>query len=86
MACTRAVSYTHLDVYKRQELSRRIGFQTELENKLSELERTNAELEQFAYVASHDLQEPLRKIRAFSERLQVRHAPPVSYTHLLVDF
>ena len=60
------------------ELSRRIGFQTELENKLSELERTNAELEQFAYVASHDLQEPLRKIRAFSERLQVRHAPQLN--------
>jgi len=56
------------------ELRRRIGFQTELENKLVELERSNAELEQFAYVASHDLQEPLRKIRAFSERLQVRHS------------
>ena len=56
------------------ELGRRIGLQQTLEHKLRELENTNAELEQFAYVASHDLQEPLRKIRTFGERLNVRQA------------
>lgn len=43
-----------------------------LQEKLSELNASNKDLEQFAYVASHDLQEPLRKIKAFGERLKTK--------------
>lgn len=39
------------------------------------LEQSNRELEDFAYIASHDLQEPLRKIQAFGDRLESKYAP-----------
>jgi signal transduction histidine kinase len=60
------------------ELKQRISLQNTLEQKLVEIEHTNAELEQFAYITSHDLQEPLRKIRAFGERLYSKQGHQLS--------
>ena len=62
---------TEPDIYDyKQMVLEKEKFQKILENKVRELDRSNKELEEFAYIASHDLQEPLRKITSFSERLK----------------
>ncbi|MCY7350112.1 MAG: PAS domain S-box protein [Cytophagaceae bacterium] len=58
-----------------EELERRVQQRTQsLREANADLERSNEELRQYAYVASHDLQEPLRKIVTFSKRLEQTNA------------
>jgi light-regulated signal transduction histidine kinase (bacteriophytochrome) len=50
-----------------------LQLEQELRRRQQELEEKNTELEQFAYIASHDLQAPLRKIQSFAKRLTTSH-------------
>ena len=54
------------------DISEIVKAERTLSQKNFELEKSNANLEEFAYVASHDLQEPLRKIKIFGDRLSER--------------
>jgi PAS domain S-box-containing protein len=57
-----------------RDIRERKRAEEDLHSAMHRLEQSNRELEDFAYVASHDLQEPLRKIQAFGDRLKSKHA------------
>lgn len=68
---------TFLDVtderMAKEELERKVAEKTmDLQQANEQLRRSNFDLQQFAYVASHDLQEPLRRIRLFADLLRKR--------------
>lgn len=75
-AMRRDVERSHEELIHRQtELNRSTS---ELQTLAHELEQSNRDLRDFAYVASHDLQEPLRKIQMFADRLQSKYGATVS--------
>lgn len=72
------LDFTDITERKRHEEALRQAhdeLELRVQQRTAELSRSNAELQQFAYVASHDLQEPLRKIMAFGDRLQINAGP-----------
>jgi signal transduction histidine kinase len=61
----------------RREIDERLEAERELRDKTEALARSNADLEQFAYVASHDLQEPLRMVSSYVQLFEKRFAGQV---------
>ena len=56
-----------------RDITERKKGEEDLRQAVEKLERSNEELERFAYVASHDLQEPLRKVRVFGDMLEAEY-------------
>ncbi|CAN5248791.1 hypothetical protein BH09BAC3_BH09BAC3_19220 [soil metagenome] len=57
-----------------RDVTKIVKYERELERKITELKRSNKDLEDFAYIASHDMHEPLRKIHSFADRLRTKYS------------
>jgi light-regulated signal transduction histidine kinase (bacteriophytochrome) len=74
----------------KHQIEKRELAEKKLEVRNTELERSNSDLQQFAYVASHDLQEPLRMISSFTQLLEMKYKGKLGsdadeYIHFITD-
>ncbi len=80
-----------IDLTKQKKLEKKLSLANEsLKNHAKVLERSNEELEQFAFITSHDLQEPLRMVSSFMNQLKRRYADQLDekallYIHYAMD-
>ena len=65
-------------IVNSRDVTDRKAAERQLRSYTAKLEQSNRELQEFAYVASHDLQEPLRKVQAFGDRLEKKCAAALS--------
>ena len=73
VVAVRTAELEHVNERLLEELKVRQKFEEGLISTASQLEKSNKELQEFAYIASHDLQEPLRKVQAFGDRLEQKY-------------
>jgi light-regulated signal transduction histidine kinase (bacteriophytochrome) len=73
MVVERTADLVQTNLALQQEIEERKRAELKQKALTTDLKRSNEELEKFAYVASHDLQEPLRKIQAFGDRLRTKY-------------
>jgi PAS domain S-box-containing protein len=56
-----------------RDVTKIVKYERELERRITDLKRSNKDLEDFAYIASHDMHEPLRKVHSFADRLKSKY-------------
>jgi PAS domain S-box-containing protein len=87
---TAAIDITEKKKLEQKLMEANVDLETKIYQRTEQLERQNAELEQFAYIASHDLQEPLRMVASFMQLLKSRYkdkldADGQEFIHFAVD-